>query len=658
MKAEKIQFTDRTTERIMKMKKSISLLFAAFLGIGSGLRAEELPATPENWDWKINNEDYAVLQKKDGNVPHFRIFGPVTLLSKKLFPVNLEGRYKLSFELRGNSYTTSPGFECFDKNQKVIDPVNVNYVIGSETTLAAPCTKGDTILKVKPAKQMWKKSPHLAIAFDTKADFSDLPNRNVTKPGIQAVRKKGAYWEITLKNPCGFDYPAGKNIRLHSAFTDSRRTGMTAAPGGWIRRSLEPSMDFTPGQTNTFYPGTCFVRVKLHVNSDGESKGLISDIRNMAFEKYAFTIKKLYNTPVAYEYPLDKVSPNSIIKTNDGRLLVGYGDKGDIAAGCSTYYSESKDGGRTWDKAKQLFIDKNPLVGTIAQMIRMPDGRILLATMRAWCKGKAKNSADQIKRSLRMYLTLDLSVSDDNGKTFRFLQKVGDGRYSVIATGGSNIVELANGDWILPVYAYSPWDNKKGKSGCGFIRSTDKGKTWGGLEVAYRENPKKRLGFNEVAYAVKPDGKIVGFARIDGVPVSKRYLYKVVSADNGKTWSNPVPTKIKAIYPDILKLDNGIYVMVCGVRDVPGCPQQPHIFLSKDGENFQDMGSVYYSRPAGWNGKQDPRCWGTGSSQCLEKASPNSFYVAFEGSDPALPQTTPYSRHYMDFNHFEVNFAK
>ena len=638
------------------MKKQLYVLFTALAG---GLAAEHLPALPGHWIWEISNKDYAVEQHTERNTPFFKIFGPVTLKSGKTYPVDPQNRYRFSFELRGYGYSSAPGFECLDKDGKPILPAHVNYMEETDTVLDADCGRGDRIIRIKPAKNMWKKSSYAVVAFDTKDDLKDLPNRNVTAPGIREVRKCGAYWEVTLSNPCPFAYPAGKKVRLHSALDKTVRGAVASSPA-WIRETVETSQNFDPEKPAMLYPGTRYIRLLIHANTNGPNKGYVSEFRNFSFEKCEFVMKKISNSPVAENFPYLRYSPNSIIKMKNGEIQISFSDNVDIAASSATYTAVSKDGGKTWEKAELRFKDKNPLVGTSGQMLSLPDGRLLLAETRAWCKDFARDARDQLKRNLRTYLRMDLHVSDDGGKTFRFLQSAGSGRYGVITSSSSKVVVLANGDWILPGYAYQPLDNKKSPTGCGFFRSTDKGKTWGDLEPAFPNPPGKKVHrFNEVAFAVKPDGKLVAIARTDSGPLKYRYLHKAVSADNGKTWSKPVPTGINGIFPDIIKLDNGIYVLVCGVRDVPGHPQQPRIFLSRDGERFQDMGSVYFSRPKSWHGKQDPRYWGTGSAQCLEKASANSFYVAFEGADQALiDPADPRTRRYIDFNHFEVDFAK
>lgn len=84
---------------------------------------------------------------------------------------------------------------------------------GTDTELAAPARKGDTVVKVKDASQWDMLTPWGVIAFNAKDDCSDLPNRDVTQIAEKKIEKKGDVWEVTLKKPVAKDYPAGTRVR-------------------------------------------------------------------------------------------------------------------------------------------------------------------------------------------------------------------------------------------------------------------------------------------------------------------------------------------------------------------------------------------------------------------------------------------------------------
>lgn len=111
-------------------------------------------------------------------------------------------------------------------------------------------------------------------------------------------------------------------------------------------------------------------------------------------------------------------------------------------------------------------------------------------------------------------------------------------------------------------------------------------------------------------YTLKADGTIVGFARWDSASQLTESMYKTISKDNGKTWSEPVETQIKGIYPVSIKLPNGIYILMCGLRNDPMRDRIIHFYGSTDGENFKDLGRPYYFKPEHRKGLMDS-AWGT-----------------------------------------------
>ena len=105
------------------------------------------------------------------------------------------------------------GIVNFDKNGRRIEISYVNPVKDSDTVLAAPCKKTDTVLKVKDAS---KFKVNTCIAYNTKKDLSDLPNFTASERSkIKSIVKKGDIWEVTLTKPCNVEYPANTPVRAH-----------------------------------------------------------------------------------------------------------------------------------------------------------------------------------------------------------------------------------------------------------------------------------------------------------------------------------------------------------------------------------------------------------------------------------------------------------
>ena len=111
-----------------------------------------------------------------------------------------------------------------------------NYTSYKEnyTELAADCNAADTVIKLKDASK-WKSGPLCVAAFDTDPSgrLSDLPNFNVSKTGAKSLVNKNGVWELTLKHPCGKNFPAGTTVREH-------RAGWSVIYAGTPRQLLTP----------------------------------------------------------------------------------------------------------------------------------------------------------------------------------------------------------------------------------------------------------------------------------------------------------------------------------------------------------------------------------------------------------------------------------
>lgn len=139
-------------------------------------------------------------------------------LQKKYMDIKDTKLVRTNFEFSKTSGegTGGIGVVCYDKDKKMINITHVNRVAGTDTVLAKPCTFTDSKIYVKDGSK-WRKGGIYLAAFETKPDFSDLPNRNITRIGIKDVKKLAdGTWEISFSNEIGKEYPAGANIREHA----------------------------------------------------------------------------------------------------------------------------------------------------------------------------------------------------------------------------------------------------------------------------------------------------------------------------------------------------------------------------------------------------------------------------------------------------------
>lgn len=140
------------------------------------------------------------------------------VFSAKPLPVHPDGKYQLTGTFRRTENNKNVprlyfGIAMYDGNGKWMNGFQSCPLEGTHTELAAPAKKGDRVLKLRDASA-WKKQAS-AIAFGAKADFSDLPNRNIS-PAITHIEKSSDTWEVTLRHPLGKDHPAGTPVRQQS----------------------------------------------------------------------------------------------------------------------------------------------------------------------------------------------------------------------------------------------------------------------------------------------------------------------------------------------------------------------------------------------------------------------------------------------------------
>jgi len=312
------------------------------------------------------------------------------------------------------------------------------------------------------------------------------------------------------------------------------------------------------------------------------------------------------------------IQPFGIVKCDNGDWVATFQDKGDTTAGCKVYFVRSTNHGQTWSQPFKIIEDEDETVGLTIQLFTLPNGMKLAV----FIKIKYQPS--------RSFVVTLYSCSDDF-QTFTEIQQLTHPVQSSLFVTGNCITELDNGDLIIPGYTYPLGTPIEGAVyGSGFFRSTDGGQSWGGFELAFAESdPNNKKCFTESTFAVKEDGSIVGFARVD--TTATKQMWKVVSSDNGVTWSTPVETSIPAVYPMITRLDNGKYVMICGLLSIQP-PRTVAFLVSDDGENYTLAGRAFYTRNGGYSYNT-----ATGGSQAFIKVDSNKLYVTFYAYDPILP---------------------
>ncbi len=251
-------------------------MFGIVAGVSAFFMANGLLAGEETllkWD-----ADAKVLQKEwTGKINYETVDGKLSavvdnksgITSKKLIPVETGKKYVLSGSFKSLGESLSKvylGFLCYDKKKKAIQTYHSNVILDSGTELAQECKKGDKALVIK-ANNKWK--PGYYVAFDTKDDFSDLPNRAISSK-IAKVSTKDGNMELELSKPLHKAYPAGTKVRMHTSACGSYV--YTAICGAKIPKSAKTYSGTAtlakPGQMGMQYlrPGTAFVKIIILPN--------------------------------------------------------------------------------------------------------------------------------------------------------------------------------------------------------------------------------------------------------------------------------------------------------------------------------------------------------------------------------------------------------
>ena len=154
---------------------------------------------------------------------------------------------------------------------------------------------------------------------------------------------------------------------------------------------------------------------------------------------------------------------------------------------------------------------------------------------------------------------------------------------------GGRPVTVPDGSVLVPLYfGCKTFLNTReaNRLVCGFVRSTDHGRTWGDLEPI-ATGP---VGYNEVTMTVAADGDIVAILR-DGEAGPRRQFRQTLSRDSGRTWETPELIDMWGKMPDALTLPSGRILLAVGSVDcmdgnliyqVPLRPSYSGLFVSDD----------------------------------------------------------------------------
>jgi len=213
--------------------------------------------------------------------------GSKTLFSVQRLELDPAKKYRLSGEFRlrsGSPVKVRLGYAALDAKNGIITPAQVNIVPDTETEITAPVRRGNSVITVKDASR-WRTEPAIFYAaFNTRDDFSDLPNRSALKIAPDGIARKGDLWEIKLAQPLKMNMPEGAKVRQHSGgATYIWNTGVATAGEQWMTRTgLLTGIVRTGNPPRKLWPGTKSVRVILSLSGKSDS---VIEIRNIRVEE-------------------------------------------------------------------------------------------------------------------------------------------------------------------------------------------------------------------------------------------------------------------------------------------------------------------------------------------------------------------------------------
>ena len=138
-----------------------------------------------------------------------------------MFDVDSGRKYTFSLLARARNFKGDDrslvyaGFNVFDKDGRRILCRECAGNPKTFTTVAADAKRGDKVLMIKDGSS-FSKAAHCSVVADAKADYSDLPNRNVIGCAIGKIEKSGDVWKLEFVKPLQKDVKTGTAIRQHS----------------------------------------------------------------------------------------------------------------------------------------------------------------------------------------------------------------------------------------------------------------------------------------------------------------------------------------------------------------------------------------------------------------------------------------------------------
>ena len=263
----------------MGSKFAIALLT---VGCVSTVFAAEVLKPAETKDFQKN----AALTSENGVLT---VKGQTSLFSDKTISVDPAKKYKLSGKFRAKNGTAPTslflGYAPLNEKGTPISSVMVCSIQNTDTELAEAAKPGDTVLKVKDASKWNKQAKYGVVAFNTKADLSDLPNGDISNIVSDKIENKDGVWIVPLKTPLKKAYAKGTPVRqqTYSASYIYNAAAARKTSNDWQSFSGIISGQAKSGTaSNQWWAGTKSARILILVNFG--SKDGVTEFKDVVVE--------------------------------------------------------------------------------------------------------------------------------------------------------------------------------------------------------------------------------------------------------------------------------------------------------------------------------------------------------------------------------------
>ena len=247
------------------------------------------------------------------------------------------------------------------------------------------------------------------------------------------------------------------------------------------------------------------------------------------------------------------------------------------------------DGGQTW--RNEGFVPgalpgDGPVYSYFSpHLTRLRDGRLLILSVR-FRRDDPNRRCYNPETGGCLFPDTTFFVTSDKGKTWSGPQVIPiGGRY---AYSGGPIVELNDGRWMVVFETWKPYDDPSPlKTRVFALFSSDQGQHWGDETVVYQDEA-GRKAFWDVQYRQLRDGTFLGMAWSHDPKAAKDLPHhRIVSTDNGRTWSLSEPTNRHGQFNVTLELPDGRLLGVYNLRNA----ERPGVYaaLSEDQGQTWDL---------------------------------------------------------------------